>query len=95
MLDLQKKGCHNINFISPTHVVAPLIRATILAIEGGLNLPIVWNTGGYDSLDTLRLMEGIVDIYMPDLKYSDNRLARKYSGVMDYPEANRAGLKEI
>ena len=75
--------------------MAPLIRATILAIEGGLTLPIIWNTGGYDSLITLKLMDGIVDIYMPDVKYSDNRLARKYSGIVDYKEVNRQGLKEM
>ena len=95
MLDLQGQGCHNINLVSPTHVVPQILEALLPAIQAGLRLPLVYNTGGYDSPETLRLLDGIVDIYMPDMKYADETLARKYSRITDYPAANRAAVKEM
>jgi putative pyruvate formate lyase activating enzyme len=95
MLDLQDQGCHNINFVSPSHVVAPLLEALALAAERGLCLPLVYNTGGYDSPAALALLDGIIDIYMPDAKYGGSRLARKYSKVRDYVTVNRAALREM
>lgn len=95
MLDLQADGCHNINFVTPEHVVPQIIEALPLAIEGGLRLPIVYNTGAYDSMESLELMDGIVDIYMPDFKYWDSEMARKYSKAPDYPEVARRTIKEM
>ncbi len=95
MLSLQAQGCHNINFVSPTHVVAPILAALLIAAEAGLRLPLVWNTGGYDSLAALALLDGVVDIYMPDIKYADEEIAHKYSQVRDYPQINQAGVKEM
>lgn len=95
MLSLQATGCHNINLVSPTHVVPHILEALELAAGRGLHLPLVYNTGGYDSLETLRLLDGIVDIYMPDMKYSDGKIAEQLSGVKDYPKVNRAAVKEM
>ena len=95
MLSLQEKGCHNINVVSPTHVVPYILDALELAASKGLNIPLVYNTGGYDSLETLKLLDGVVDIYMPDMKYSDEKTAEQLSGIKDYPEANRAAIKEM
>ncbi len=95
MLQLQEGGCHNINFVSPSHVVAPLLAATLLAAQAGLRVPIVYNTGGYDSPAALALLDGVVDIYMPDVKYADAAVARKYSKIRDYPAINRAAVKEM
>jgi putative pyruvate formate lyase activating enzyme len=95
MLSLQEQGCHNINLVSPTHVVPYILDALELAADKGLHLPIVYNTGGYDSVETLRLLDGIVDIYMPDMKYSDEKNARRLSGIKDYPEVNRAAVREM
>ena len=95
MLELQAQGCHNINFVTPEHVVPQIIEALPLAIEGGLQLPIVYNTSAYDSMESLELMDGIVDIYMPDFKYWDPEMARKYSKVADYPEVARRTVKEM
>jgi len=95
MLELQTRGCHNINLVSPSHVVAQIIEALSIAVARGLRLPLVYNTGGYDSLEALRLLDGIVDIYMPDMKYGDSALARKYSKVRDYVAANRIAVKEM
>ena len=81
MLSLQRRGCHNINFVSPTHVTPQILEALKLAIAGGLKIPLVWNSGGYDAVDTLKLLDGIVDIYLPDMKYDDDSNAEKYSGV--------------
>jgi len=88
-------GCHNINLVTPTHVVPQILEALEIAIDSGLNIPIVYNCGGYESIDTLKLLDGVVDIYMPDMKYSDGRNSKKLSGVEDYPEANRAAVKEM
>ncbi|MFC1500268.1 radical SAM protein [Candidatus Zixiibacteriota bacterium] len=95
MLHLQSLGCHNINLVTPTHVVPQILAALVLAVEGGLSIPLVYNSGGYDSIRTLRLLEGVVDIYMPDLKYADPGSARRLSAAPDYPEAARAALKEM
>jgi putative pyruvate formate lyase activating enzyme len=95
MLDLQRQGCHNINFVSPSHVVAQILAAVHDAAKRGLHLPLVYNTGGYDSAEALALLDGVVDIYMPDMKYGDSGLARKYSKVRNYVEANRAAVKEM
>jgi len=95
MLSLQERGCHNINLVSPTHVVPHILDALDLAASQGLNLPLVYNTGGYDSQDTLKLLDDIVDIYMPDMKYSDSHSGEQLSGVKDYPKVNRAAVKEM
>lgn len=95
MLELQEQGCHNINFVTPTHVVAQLLQALILAIEGGLRIPLVYNTSGYDSVKTLKLLDGIFDIYLPDARYADSNIALKFSSAEDYPEVNQMVLKEM
>jgi putative pyruvate formate lyase activating enzyme len=95
MLELQAMGCHNINLVSPSHVVAQVIAAVAIAAEKGLRLPLVYNTGGYDSPEALRLLDGIVDIYMPDLKYADPENARRYLRARDYVQVNRAAVKEM
>jgi putative pyruvate formate lyase activating enzyme len=81
MLNLQERGCHNINFVTPSHVVAQIIAAVDIAAQKGLRIPLVYNTGGYDSPEALALLDGIIDIYMPDMKYGDSAIARKYSKV--------------
>lgn len=95
MLELQRIGCHNINLVSPSHVIAQIIEALKIAAWKGLTIPIVYNTGGYDSIKSLKLMEGIVDIYMPDMKYSNDEIAYRYSGVVNYVEVNRKAVKEM
>jgi putative pyruvate formate lyase activating enzyme len=95
MLSLQAKGCHNINLVSPTHVVPQILEALEIAVESGLCLPLVYNTGGYDSPRTLRILDGIVDIYMPDMKYGDEKTAEELSGIKKYPSVNRAAVKEM
>ena len=95
MLSLQAKGCHNINLVSPTHVVPYIVDAVELAVSKGLYLPLVYNSGGYDSVETLGLLDGIIDIYMPDMKYSDEKTAEQLSGIKDYPKVNKAAIKEM
>lgn len=95
MLHLQNQGCHNINFVSPTHMSHAILMALPEAIEMGLKIPLVYNSGGFDSVDTLRLLEGIFDIYMPDIKYMDNHIARKLSGIEHYPESVKASIIEM
>jgi putative pyruvate formate lyase activating enzyme len=95
MLELQSRGCHNINLVSPSHVVAQIIAAVAIAAEKGLRLPLVYNTGGYDSPEALALLEDIVDVYMPDMKYGDSGIARRYSKVRAYFEVNCAAIKEM
>ncbi len=95
MLSLQAKGCHNINLVSPTHVVPHILDALELAVSKGLYLPLVYNSGGYDSVETLGLLDGIIDIYMPDMKYSDEEVAEQLSGIKDYPKVNKAAIKEM
>ncbi len=95
MLELQRYGCSNINFVTPTHVIPAIVAALELARKNGLSLPTVYNTGGYDSLETLKLLEGYVDIYMPDMKYSDSDVAKELSAAPDYPQINFAAVKEM
>jgi len=95
MIRLQAQGVHNINFVTPSHVVAQILEALPLAIEAGLHVPLVYNSGGYDSVETLELLDGIVDIYMPDLKFADSEVARRYCDAPDYPERAQAVLKEM
>ena len=95
MLSLQAKGCHNINLVSPTHVVPQILEALEVAVESGLHLPLVYNSGGYDSVETLRILDSVVDIYMPDMKYDNEETARELSGIENYPEINKAAIKEM
>ena len=95
VLGLQNYGCCNINFVTPTHVVPAIAAAIELARRNGLKLPTVYNTGGYDSVDTLKLLDGLIDIYMPDMKYSDSDVADELSSAPDYPQINFAAVKEM
>ena len=95
MVTLQDKGCHNINLVSPTHVVPQILDALEIAINLGLRLPLVYNSGGYDASETLEILDGIVDIYMPDMKYDDEKTAEELSGIKNYPSINRTALKEM
>lgn len=95
MLGLQRHGCHNINFVTPSHVVPQILEALLLAAEQGLRLPLVYNTGGYDQVETIRLLEGVVDIYMPDLKFLDPHLARAWTRAEDYPDVACRAIKEM
>jgi len=95
MLELQVKGCHNVGFVSPTHFAPQMARAIFIAAQNGLKLPIVYNTNAYDSVDVLRLLDGIVDIYLPDLKYADSDAGFQYSKVRDYAIHSRAAIKEM
>lgn len=94
-LELQQKDCHNINLVSPSHQVAAIAAAIELARVQGLSVPVVYNSGGYDSAETLALLEGLVDIYMPDMKYGDAEIARHYSDAADYPAVNQAAVCEM
>ncbi|UCF27405.1 MAG: radical SAM protein [Chloroflexota bacterium] len=95
MLELQTMGCHNINFVSPSHVVPQILASVQIAAQAGLKIPLVYNTGGYDSMAMLELLDGVIDIYMPDMKYSDPATARKYSKIRNYPQINQAAVKEM
>ena len=95
MLSLQDCGCHNINFVTPTHVVPQILEALVLAGDGGLSLPLVYNSGGYDSVETLRLLEGIFDIYMPDAKYGSDEASLKYSQAPGYTAIMKSALREM
>ncbi|MBI4778165.1 radical SAM protein [Candidatus Desantisbacteria bacterium] len=96
MLKLQKMGCHNINFVTPTHFTPQILDAVESAIADGLNIPILWNTNGYESIETLRLLDGIISIYLPDAKYIDPQMAQKYSNApLNYPEINLKAIKEM
>ncbi|MCI0398908.1 MAG: radical SAM protein [Chloroflexi bacterium] len=95
MIELQEGGCHNINFVTPEHVVPQVLEGLVIAVERGLRLPLVYNTSAYDSLDSLRLMDGVVDIYMPDFKLWDPELALRYLKARDYPEVARQVVKEM
>lgn len=94
-LEVQRMGCHNLNLVSPTHVVPQILEALLIAIPKGLRIPIVYNSGGYDSILILKLLDGIVDIYMPDAKYSDSKNAEKYSDIKGYFEVSKKVLKEM
>ncbi|MFA5145877.1 MAG: radical SAM protein [Candidatus Omnitrophota bacterium] len=95
MLGLQRRGCHNINLVSPTHFMPQIVTALEYAVEKGLSIPIVYNTGGYELPEMIRSLDGVVDIYMPDMRYSDNAMAKRYSDAADYVEYNRAAVKEM
>lgn len=95
MLNLQNRGVHNINFVTPTHYSPQIAKSTYIARKKGLRVPILYNCSGYEDIETLKLLEGTVDIYLPDMKYSDDETAFEYSGVKNYVEVNRAALKEM
>ncbi len=95
MLELQKMGCHNINFVTPTHVVPQILEALLVAVKQGLNIPLVYNSGGYDKKETIKLLEGIFDIYMPDFKFWDSKWSAKYMNAPDYRERAKEAIKEM
>lgn len=95
LVELQQQGCHNINFVTPSHVIPQILAALPRAIEKGLKVPLVYNSSGYDEVDSLRLLEGIVDIYMPDFKFWKSASARRYTRAADYPEKARAAIQEM
>ncbi len=95
MIYLQNLGCHNINLVTPTHQVPQILKALYIARENGLKIPIVYNCGGYESVETLKIIDGIIDIYMPDFKYWNEKLAEKYSKVKNYPSVAKSALKEM
>jgi putative pyruvate formate lyase activating enzyme len=95
MLALQRRGCHNINFVTPEHVVAQILEAVMEAVDRGLTLPLVYNTSAYDSIHSIELMNGIVDIYMPDIKYWSREAGARYLKAADYPDAARAAIKAM
>ena len=95
MLELQSAGCHNINFVSPSHVVPQILASVMIAALAGLHLPLVYNTGGYDSLASLQLLDGVIDIYMPDMKYANPQVGLRYSKIRDYPRINQTAVKEM
>ena len=95
MLELQRKGANNINLVTPTHFMPAILAALPIAIRGGLRLPLVYNTGGYERVEVLRLLEDVVEVWLPDAKYADDAIARRLSGFRDYVRHNRAALREI
>lgn len=95
MLRQQENGCHNINLVSPTHFIPQILIALEIALKAGLRIPIVYNTGGYEAVDTIRLLDGIIDIYLPDMRYSENAMSLKYSDACDYVDHNRASVIEM
>lgn len=95
MLELQNLGCHNINFVTPTHVVPQILDALSIAAERGLCTPLVYNTGGHDSVETLQILDGVIDIYMPDIKYTSGKISKRLSKAEDYPEVVKAAILEM
>jgi putative pyruvate formate lyase activating enzyme len=95
MMELQQRGAHNINLVTPIHFIPQIVEAALLARKWRLTLPIVYNTSGYESKEGLKLLEGIIDVYLVDMRYSDNNLAKEYSGVNNYVEINRTAVKEM
>ncbi len=95
MIELQEEGCHNINFVSPSHVVPQILAGVLVAAAAGLRLPLVYNTGGYDSMASLRLLDGVIDIYMPDMKYANPQISLHYSKARNYPQINQAAVREM
>ena len=95
MMHLQLTGCHNVNLVTPTHVVPQILEALVIACEMGLSIPLVYNSGGYDSVETLRLLDGIIDIYMPDAKYGSDEMAIRYSNAPGYVEVMKAAIREM
>ena len=95
MLELQDHGCHNINFVSPSHVVPQILAGVLVAAQAGLQIPLVYNTGGYDALPSLQLLDGVIDIYMPDMKYADAEIAERFSRISNYPRVNQVAVIEM
>ncbi len=95
MISLQSRGCHNINLVTPTHSVPQILEALSFAWDMGFDLPLVYNSSGYDSIESLRLLDGIIDIYLPDMRYSDNQVAKRLSSVEDYVEINQEAVREM
>jgi putative pyruvate formate lyase activating enzyme len=95
MISLQSRGCHNINLVTPTHFVPQILEALSFGWEMGFDLPLVYNSSGYDSIEALKLLDGIIDIYLPDMRYSDNRVAKRLSSAEDYVEVNREAIREM
>lgn len=95
MMSLQNSGCHNINFVTPSHVVPQILSAVEIAVAYGLSVPLIYNTGGYDNVETLNLLDGVIDIYMPDFKFWDTEVARATCNAGDYPEIARLAVKEM
>jgi len=95
MIALEKRGAHNINFVTPSHNVPLLMKAMLEAYKSGLTVPIIHNSSGYDSIEMLKLLDGVIDIYMPDMRYADSKHSKSFSDVADYPEINRAVIKEM
>jgi putative pyruvate formate lyase activating enzyme len=95
MLQLAERGCHNINFVTPSHMVPQILEALLPAVEAGLSIPLVYNSSGYDRRETLELLEGIIDIYMPDFKFWDGKWAERYCAAPDYPEVARTAIREM
>jgi putative pyruvate formate lyase activating enzyme len=95
MLNLQHMGCHNINLVTPSHVVPQILAALLTAVKHGLEIPLVYNSSGYDDVETLKLLDGIIDIYMPDFKFWDSDVAEQSCGASDYPEIARQAIKEM
>ncbi|MCM8793367.1 MAG: radical SAM protein, partial [Candidatus Omnitrophica bacterium] len=95
MLELQEKGCHNINLVTPTHYLPQILESLEIAVEEGLSLPLVYNTSGYECVEILQLLEGIIDIYLPDMRYGDNEIAYRYSLMRNYVEINQMAIKEM
>lgn len=95
MLKLEKQGCHNINLVTPTHIMPQILKALKLAVSIGLKVPIIYNTGGYELPEAIKLLEGIVDVYLADMRYADNEMAVKFSSAPDYPQYNMASIKEM
>lgn len=95
MVELQQLGCHNVNFVTPTHAAPQILEALPIAVENGLHIPLIYNTGGYDLVETLQLLEGIFDIYMPDFKFSDNKTAATLCMANDYPQVAMNAIREM
>nr|HDM99730.1 radical SAM protein [Deltaproteobacteria bacterium] len=95
LLSLQKDGCHNINFVTPSHMIPFILKALLHAAERGLSIPLIYNTGGYDSIRTLRLLDGVIDIYMPDFKYWDKDIGEHLSNIANYPQVAKKAIKEM
>jgi len=95
MMELERIGCHNINFVSPTHYAYHILKALEIALQKGLKIPIVYNTGGYDNPELIKLLDGIIEVYLPDARYSDNKASLKYSSASNYRDVNRKVIKEM
>ena len=95
MIELQERKCHNIGLVSPTHFSAQILKSILIAVENGLHLPIIYNTNGYDSVEMLKLYDGVIDIYLPDFKYGDNKSGKKYSNAEDYFDHTKRAIKEM